>query len=1630
MDETDYSVDVDIMAAMDDNDPSSIYQDFDSDSDSGHSSLSYSITSVETAFSLRKKAQALALALIEAAYDKSTQVQTIVGNSLFDIGKKQPKMVLSSAQYYLKKHSKLPIGHRVVILNAMERIVKETIDEIEAPLAVDLVNLASEEMTHNKEVMPDWQTAASNLLVALGANYCNEVMEEILKKFQPGTLPHFFVVQTMAHLASANVFGMVPFMKAVLGTMLPMLGMAKHDNMRWAFSTALGKFCEAILDYIANIDKAPDPSVHKDTYSLEMYSAYDILFNVWLKTNEAKLRLAIVDAVGHMTNLMTSDKLEEQLPRLIPGILGLYRRHNEPFHITEGLCNVLKAAVADESTILEPHLEVLLNELHRQCCVTPDYANPMTVKNHNEVLRCFAVMSQSFCDRIITYLLQKLELANEKLRIGTLSILKHLINSLDALLENKKSLIVTGLKILLPESNNKVKKMFAQVIIAMAHHGYLELEGGELMVEFIVRQCSLPEDVTKKRSADPEFVSNDALRSMCDNILHLGTTTIAVMESVLWPFLLECLVPMQYTSAMNALCLGISHLAAKKRDESPDERLNYDAEPNLPKPCAIIARLMVMAGRPLKGRRGINVIKAMQALAPNLHDNLVELWDTITPKLILYLEDNLHEDEKWSQKSWEDLLLKLLSKTLDEVDDEEFICEIGEAFIEQVPLYQNRSDEKNFMYKCMGVVMRKTSKRDLVDKLLNEMFSSVKHTSQFEREGCAVGLGFCASSHLDAAIKKLETVTKEKMLKKGSGLFSLGFIKDKSEVDVEQIKSTVMLCYGYVTMYAPPDLITSRIEGTILRSMNPHFANIKIKLDPRLTEAETFELVKISTDCVYALPEQIMTAKGKEETYEEAKEQEELVSLTFESLHALLTEILVKNCTPAGIHDIFKHLEPWLYSINNHERERSMNTTLVLLQAYFENMQPYGVSMSTFSNMSTLLARLVPRCTDPVLSIRQNAIDCVQLVLKTALRYEGFSPEHKDQMVDALPVLKDRVMKGDPNILFSVVSDLSKVLSKKIPSDQLRNFLFLLFDGLLDFQSHSSSGACVVLNSVFKSRGHELHSDIADIIDELHDKLTNIQYPQTRTGTLRSIRTLSSHNLPAVLNALLSYQLPFDDHIVDCWKIIAKDAQLAGNVFDQILDILAQSMPFEEKIDQKTQKVLSRYATPLPLTAVCALCEIFKVEETEEVVISNFHRLFSSLLVYCGCMAGTKAPRMESRKEKTSKKEKKPSIRIHVNINPARLSGESLRQLFIRIKSDDLLAVLDKDNVWVTLEDQNKYQEGVTCMAREITEYYPQQVAKIISCLTSSLSSLHDPQRIIGVSFFAELINQRCAGDMSLVEMLMNNLLGRLVDSSLIVRMFCIRGLGNIASVGSEQVQKFCTTVLSAMMAGMDDKEDPDDDITLEAMSGLSKILAEIDENNIRAILINITLRIRPCFEKDRSSVRAAAFSLFGNLSRFGNGPSKAPFLEQIHTNFVSLLLHVNDEDSEVKKACKFCLRQFGPLMGSENMNEMFQNHLLEDANLSYGEFMYDLSKVLIADFPDKVNFYVMGNVSFFKSLWSDIRGNAAMLSGFLLGNLRQDQRNLISKEHVCGALILLLKDQSAEVRIKAAEAMSLLYDY
>ena len=96
-----------------------------------------------------------------------------------------------------------------------------------------------------------------------------------------------------------------------------------------------------------------------------------------------------------------------------------------------------------------------------------------------------------------------------------------------------------------------------------------------------------------------------------------------------------------------------------------------------------------------------------------------------------------------------------------------------------------------------------------------------------------------------------------------------------------------------------------------------------------------------------------------------------------------------------------------------------------------------------------------------------------------------------DQLVEAVSLLRERAEKDEPNSLFSLVNDLSKVLCKKISADNLWQLVVFLLEGLLDFTGHSSSGACVVLNQIMKLRGSALSDHVsASVVPTFHLDLT------------------------------------------------------------------------------------------------------------------------------------------------------------------------------------------------------------------------------------------------------------------------------------------------------------------------------------------------------------------------------------------------------------------------------------------------------------------------------------------------------------------------------------------------------------
>jgi hypothetical protein len=315
--------------------------------------------------------------------------------------------------------------------------------------------------------------------------------------------------------------------------------------------------------------------------------------------------------------------------------------------------------------------------------------------------------------------------------------------------------------------------------------------------------------------------------------------------------------------------------------------------------------------------------------------------------------------------------------------------------------------------KCLGVVLRKSSNKAFINDHLSLMFDFVNHANQVEREGCARGFGFTAYSHLDIVLEKLVLIAKTDMIAKSTGF--LGMMKDKSATDIARIKATLMLCYGFVTLYAKASLITSRVEVNILGTINPYFKNVRetqVKenlircvdligksLHPSHLKNDKFVLHRRGDFLAHMLD--YMKAESKEKLTTEIRalamdacttlltlepkladaelfdvvdaacesalslgppgddETVEMMKQVLKSLKRLMSTILRKDTNPACLHSILKHLGKWLNAEAAHRRSWMIEVYRDMLENYFECVCPCDTVYSVHARASTFASVMV-----------------------------------------------------------------------------------------------------------------------------------------------------------------------------------------------------------------------------------------------------------------------------------------------------------------------------------------------------------------------------------------------------------------------------------------------------------------------------------------------------------------------------------------------------------------------------------------------------------------------------------------------------------------------------------------------
>lgn len=118
----------------------------------------------------------------------------------------------------------------------IETFVNENSDQLSENCLNKVIELCVTEMVKHTEHTPVVQNPCLEILVATGRVHCSKVMDGLSKQLIQGQVAHFMVLQCIGRLATANVSGIVQFIRPTLDTILPTLAAIKLDHVKQAYS--------------------------------------------------------------------------------------------------------------------------------------------------------------------------------------------------------------------------------------------------------------------------------------------------------------------------------------------------------------------------------------------------------------------------------------------------------------------------------------------------------------------------------------------------------------------------------------------------------------------------------------------------------------------------------------------------------------------------------------------------------------------------------------------------------------------------------------------------------------------------------------------------------------------------------------------------------------------------------------------------------------------------------------------------------------------------------------------------------------------------------------------------------------------------------------------------------------------------------------------------------------------------------------------------------------------------------------------------------------------------------------------------------------------------------------------------
>ncbi|XP_063155920.1 maestro heat-like repeat-containing protein family member 7 [Candoia aspera] len=605
---------------------------------------------------------------------------------------------------------------------------------------------------------------------------------------------------------------------------------------------------------------------------------------------------------------------------------------------------------------------------------------------------------------------------------------------------------------------------------------------------------------------------------------------------------------------------------------------------------------------------------------------------------------------------------------------------------------------------------------------------------------------------------------------------------------------------------------------------------------------------------------------------------QELYGETVEAMEGMLASLLSERPDTTELLLLLDHLAPWMTSGQTHERTRAMNTYVFLLK--FAATYPRFQMSHEFPSLGLLLGQLCLRLNDPRTEIGQQAMNGIYYLYSLIQQQMGTKMKTDTLKAEQHQMYQKTLGIYDPTQPLQNITQIIKEFELHLTSPQMTELLLTALGCLREANRSTTSASYAITSVILESYKPSLQNQVPEIVGKIYQQLGFIYSFQDRQIMMRVMSQLAHSYMAEVCSALLQCPFPLDRFAAEMWYGLTKSCSYYE--LDVLVNVLLKEL-------QLSPKATGNYITPL--AAASAFCKLLSIPKCSEVALNIYPRLLMSLLIQVHYTI-----RHKEVGNSASQEECEPACYVVM----------ALKTLLLAVRCYCENAMTEKEQGWELLTSCEDHHRGVGLLARAMLQSsYNFDLLRILYLLVPFLERGDEEHQITATAFFIELL---CMPEAKRLpdQYSFQRLKRGLMNENQVLRALCIKGLVNMADWPGKEV-KILLPLMTKSLSGMDGK------LFVETVAEIEKILSGPEGADC---IYNIILSLEEFFSDERESVRASSIYLFGKMVKVAQKSKKHLIRHQILENIVPLLLHFQEENSDVPKNCKYALEKSFRFLG------------------------------------------------------------------------------------------------------------------